>query len=62
MLKLKGRVTKTKFISKVSRMGNDRVIRIPKKYLPKVAIYKDNPIVIVMDDEPLKSALEEEKE
>jgi antitoxin component of MazEF toxin-antitoxin module len=62
MLKLKSKVTKVKFISKVSKMGNDRVIRIPNKYLQKIGVYKDNQILVVLDDEPLKSVLGEEKE
>jgi hypothetical protein len=34
----KGGGTKVNFVSRVSRMGDDRIIRVPNEYLDKVKI------------------------
>lgn len=42
---------KVKFISRMSKMGDDKVIRIPRRELDKMAIFEGKTIRVVCDDE-----------
>lgn len=44
-------MTKVKFISTISKMGDDRVIRIPRKFLSAISAMEGKDIRVVCDDE-----------
>jgi antitoxin component of MazEF toxin-antitoxin module len=44
-------MAKVKFISTISKMGDDRVIRIPRKVLKAMSVMEGKDIRVICDDE-----------
>jgi hypothetical protein len=44
-------LAKFKFIGKISNMGDNRIIWIPKEFHEKISVFEGKQIRIVMDDE-----------
>ena len=44
-------MSKFKFVGRISKMGENRVIWIPKEYHEKISVLEDKQVRIVIDDE-----------
>lgn len=53
---MKSKVTKVQFLSTISKMGEDRIIRVPKKYQKLMSVMEGKDIRVVCDDEFLSQA------
>ena len=48
---MKGIMTKFKFVGKISKMGDNRVVWIPKQYHEKNMDLEDKQVRVMIDDE-----------
>jgi antitoxin component of MazEF toxin-antitoxin module len=48
---MKAILTKFKFVGKISKMGENRVVWIPKQYHEKIMDLEDKQVRVMIDDE-----------
>ena len=48
---MKGIMTKFKFVGKISKMGDNRVVWIPKQYHEKIMDLENKQVRVMIDDE-----------